>query len=531
MASNDLIYTIPLGEGGLLTDLPHYKTPKTKKRLALNATINNGVLEKSPGSERWNDAALSSGIIHFREYFPSSTINRVLSVTRDGKVYKFDSPFVVNEVTPTGSAPVTLNTQQTLFTLLGGAEETGNPQKLFLYTGNDPVQVIENDGVTRRNLNLPPTEWSGVNQAVGGVLHLNRVFAYSGHYVFVSKATDHEDFTSIPLVFPADPGVGDEVVAGFVYKGRLFFLKKPTGLYFLDIPTLNTDTWSIRKVLSTFGAVTPNSVVPVLDDIMIANSYGTITSLKAVQKFGDVESADVFDLLGVGSFTDNELSQSGQNERYGVYYPLKKQVYFSYRSVSNFKNDRIARIDVKNQRAEVFFEDKDQPNCLALLRDTRGVEKPAYGADDGFIYMMDSENRWVGDQKGLETGYRFDIITPHDDMRSLAPDISDINKNFQKLELVYQPSGDFPLFVEIWIDGHLESTEKFLLTGGSELGRMQFDEDGFDDRLEQSEQIPITGQGRRIAFRCYNEESGQNVRLIELKVYFKLAGQRQRENE
>jgi len=236
MAGKDLTYTIPLGEGGQLSDLPHYKTPKTKKRLALNATINNGVLEKSPGSLRWNDSALDSGIVHIREYCPTSTIRRVLAVTRDGKVFKYDSEFVSNEVTAVMPAPTTLNTQQTLFTLLGGAEETGRPQKLFLYTGNDPVQVIEADGVTRRNLTLPPTEWSGINQAVGGVLHLNRVFAFSGHYVFVSKATDHEDFTSLPLIFPADPGVGEEVVAGFVYKGRLFFLKKAIRFVFLRYP-------------------------------------------------------------------------------------------------------------------------------------------------------------------------------------------------------------------------------------------------------------------------------------------------------
>ena len=156
MAYKGQIANIILGQGGLNSDDPENLVTPAKLVRAINITLTNGYLEKDFGSMRLNATAqLPDGIVELFDYFPNASTQRLITVNRSGKVYRFKTFFGFDEVTPVAPAPNTLNTSQFVTMVKGGAEETGKPRKLFILTGNDPIQVIEGDGTTRRNMENP----------------------------------------------------------------------------------------------------------------------------------------------------------------------------------------------------------------------------------------------------------------------------------------------------------------------------------------------------------------------------------------
>ena len=73
------ILSIPLGGGGLVSDLPQSRIAPSNLIDTNNVTFVNGYAEKHPGSRVWNQTnpstgattTISGGIQTFAEYFPS----------------------------------------------------------------------------------------------------------------------------------------------------------------------------------------------------------------------------------------------------------------------------------------------------------------------------------------------------------------------------------------------------------------------------------------------------------------------------
>ncbi len=535
MAYKGEIAIVPMGLGGLRTDDPESDIPATSKVSALNATFHNNFAEKDFGSIQWNPTALPSPILHAQDWFPTPIIQRLIAVTADGKVTRFKDAFNTSEVTAVSPAPATLTVPGSVTTTLGGQEETLRDRKLFIFTGTDPVQVISGDGLTRRNISQPPADWAGSSQPTSSVIHLGRHMAWGNqndpHRVYVSSALDHEDFLTLPLSFSVHPGEAEGIRLGIVFRSRLFIVKEPRGLYFLDAPSVIEATWSFKKLSDIFGTNSPRSAALVLNDVMIGNEYGSITSLKASDTFGDIDSADIFSALKVQQFARDEISKQGAGERCAIYYPDKKTLMMTFRSLSGDSNDRISQISFKEpNNPTVSWNTKDQANCLALQRDESGVERPIYGSNDGFIYRMDSVNRWVGDLGAVQNGYRFEVETPAMDFGQADPSIAELNKIYDFLEVVFEPTGDWPLFIDVFIDARFHNTMKFQMNWKSELDEFKLDSDRIDSETEFPRRQPLYGLGRRIGFRCYNDVAGQNIKLHSLKIYWRRSGQQQRDN-
>lgn len=526
MAYRDQIATIPLGRGGIHSDDPQTSIPATKLILALNATTANGVLERDFGSRRWNETALGTGIVQFVEWIPQESTSRVIAVGSDGNVYRFLDGYSSSTVTGTTA----LNVSNYVSFASAGAEESGNDKKLFIFTGQSAVQVISGDGTTRADISNGATDWSGTQHPIGGIVHRNRLFAYGNlsdpHRVYASSGTDHENFTTSPLQFSVYPGEAERVVGAFVFKGALFVYKTPFGVYRLIDTDASTSNWYFERAGFDFGGSSPHSAVVVFEDVLLGNDYASISSLRAAQEFGDLTSADVFHRLRASKYADNELTKSGFNERQGIYYKKKQQVFFSFRSKDSQSNDRIAILNYQEPNNPILtWSTKDQPNCLALMKDVEGVERPFYGANDGFIYQMDHESRWVGGDDANQTDYTFDIQTPHMDLSEANPVWGGQEKHWDHLEVYFEPTGDWDLTIEIYLDGKLSVTETINLIGSEKpLDEMALNNDDILDRSEDSHRVPIDGQSRKISVRAYQSGVGRNVRLTKFKVYFRVAG-------
>ncbi len=517
---------IALGTGGLYTDDPHTIIPPNKLIRAVNVTLLKGKIEKDFGSKRWNETALPGGVRHLVDWEPDVATKRFVAVCDNGQVYSNRHVQKYDSITPDVSAPGVLNTKGYITSTIGGAENTGSDKKLFVFTGNDPIQVITGTGLTRSNVSSPAADWSGTNQPFKGIIHRGFLYCFGNenapHRIYRSSATNHEDFTTTPWTDNVYPGDGEMLMDAAKFKGKLFVFKYPVGIFVLNDTATDPDNWFFEKFNESVGASSPFSNWEVLNDLLICNEYGTVTSLVAINAFGDVDSADVFRNQRVDEAIRQEMSLAGGNERHCIYYSQKKLAYVTYNSLVGIKNDRFVQINFRGQTPEITIIDKDQPNCLAMRKDVFGVKRPFYGADDGYIYEMDRVDRDVAGN-----AFKGEFETPYLDFGSYSSDLADKVKNFDFLEVVYEPTGEFNLTIEYFIDGKYMDTINILLDGFSQENIIKTDSGKTSAVCPLTYRHQIKGSGRRIKFRCYNSVLRQNFKITDFNVYFKLQGERQ----
>jgi len=527
MAYNGPIAIIPLGLGGLNTDDSQIAAPLTSLITAKNCWMVNGLIEKEPGSRRYNATGFDSGVRAVYDWWPDEVTQRLIVVTASGKVWKMKDQFAATEITASGSAPALLTPGFQTHILACGSESAGRTRKLFIYTGKDPVQVISGDDDIRTNLALPPVDWSGTNQPSFGFVHRSRIISLGNsnnrHQIYISDDDNHENYLTDAAQYAVYPGVSERLFTGFVYKNRAFLGKYPSKLYYIDDGNPNILSWGIGVAHESFGVASPHAAVEVLDDLLVANATGSITSLNATQSFGDVEAGDVLANLKNESYMRKTTSPNGTLDRHAIYYSNKKLAMFTYRSAGGVTNDRILYIDATTPSSpKVHWSEKDQPNVLALRKDEFSIERPIYGSEDGYVYLMDQPDRDVGG-----SAYRMEFQTPHFDFAGGDPVKAEGNKIYQFLEVVFEPTGRWNAYIEVFIDGKYIETIPFKVSRGPVLRDFKLSRDRLTQRIPVSVTKPLHGMGRRISFKVYNEGYRENIRVTKLQVYYKYSGQQQ----
>ena len=533
-----MIFPVHLGDGGLLTDDNQSRMPTTNLIRAENVRLKFGYIEKDYGDRKWNNVSLGSAILGVSEYFPDPVLQRVIAVTANGKIYRFTSGYIYSEVT--SETTPTLHVQRQVHLLNCGFEVGGNPKKILIFTGSDPVQQIVGDGTTRSDISNPATDWSGANQPTFGIIHRGINFAFGNqnfpHSVYRSLSTDHTDFATTPVVDTIFPNEGEKIVSAVVFRGKLFVFKYPRGVYYLVDDNSLSSNWYFTKLTDSFGAASAHSVTSLMDDFLVANATGGANLFSITQKLGGVETEDAFSLLKILKYVQNNLVPSGTTDRTVLYNDIKKLCYITYRSKSGSTVDRTIVLDYKNEQTPlVTVDSKMQPNCMCLKKDIYGTSRPIYGADDGFIYEIGDEYIYT-DHNLNGSGYRSGFQTPHMDFGGIdvsplfGQSIADKNKIFDHLEVVFQPTGNWNINVDVYIDNDFSETITFKMSAGSEMtststkmGTSRMCPPG-----NRSYMKPLHGQGRRISFYVYNNNANEYFKLSTLKVYFRLSATQQK---
>lgn len=520
MAYTGLSIPIPMGRGSLHTDDSQSSIPPTDYIIANNVQIFDNQIEKMAGSRKFNSTSLGSEIVGMFDWFPTATIQRLIALTANGKVYRDtgDKTFTGQVAIESDLGTLTSDVQM----VEGGSEVTGNDKKLFIYTGQRQVQKITADGVITEDISNPAADWA-TSFPKFGILHRGRMFAFgngnSKHRVYASPATDHEDFVGAGiLTFDVFPGEGDELVSAFIFKGRLYIFKRPFGVYFLEDSDTTDTNWFFRKLSDSFGISSPHASIQAINDALVGNASGSITSMAATLAFGDIESGDTLSLMRIEQFIRDNTSAAGIPFQQAIYYEEKKVSYFTYRSTVNTANDRILVIDfTQKERPRATFVDKDQPSCLALRKDDRGIKRPIYGNSSGTVFEMDQEDRDVGG-----SGYTGEIQIPYTDFGFADPKLTQKNKLYDFLEVVYEAQGDWDLSVDVFIDGKFMETINYKQALGSNtLGTLVLGTDKLSRQHPEARRRRLHGMGRRISFRVYNSTVGQNFKLHGLVVSFR----------
>lgn len=532
------IAVIPLGTSGIYTDAAQSAIPPTNLIRATNVTYYNGVLEKDWGSRVWNTSPLPSGIVQFKEMFTDnqSQNQRVYTLLQDGTVWRFPNYFTQQLVTATDSTQANLTTAQWTCMVPGGNEQQNNPKKMFIFTGYNPVQVIAGENLTRSNLSKPAADWSGSNQPFWGLIHRGHLFAggcpNNPHQVYASSVIDQEDFQTAPiLTYSVYPGESDTTVGGMVFKNVFYLFKYPLGVYQLIDSDPSPVNWYFTKFAGDFGGTSPQGFAMSGDDMLVANNYGSITSMAAAFQLGQIDSADIFHQLGCRRFAEESVRPDIVFKRSMMFYGFKAQFFVSFQSFQNPIPDRIISLDTRQQNspAKVSLSTKDQPSCMALIRDQYKVPRPFYGSDDGNLYAMDQIDRWVGQaESGTQTGYLMDAQTPHMDFSQGGALLGCEAKNYEFLMLEYEPTGDWNVNVTVYIDSREQGTYPVNMKGRSNLDELPLPGTYVVDGLVGfSDIIPIYGSGKRISLRFRNSGLGQDIRLVKAFIFYRLLGEQQ----
>jgi hypothetical protein len=503
---------IPVGRGGIITDTSPNDIPATHLIHANNIQCRDGVIEKDPGSRKWNNSAFATGIKALIDWFPENHLQRFVAILSSGKVYKMPDPETQIEVT--GTAPL-ITDQFPVSIVNGGQEAPGSARKLFIFTGNSQIKVIEADEITHSNITSPSVDWTSTSYPRGGLIHRNRLWVFTDARVYASDDANHENFLSNSVQFPIGPGEGERISAMKIFRGRLFVSKIQTGVWMLVDDDVSSTNWYFTKIADEFGFAGPDSQVEIGGDLILMNSNGTLTSAQAVQEFGDVNGYDFLSIMKNASYFVPLMRQDNLFARKAIYFPLKKQAFFSFQSSGGIKPDRLIKFDYSGPRAEATLISKDQVNCFCL-RKTAAGKIPFYGSDDGFIYEMDRNDRDIAG-----SAYTATFITPHLDFSHVDPGLKGVDKLFQGLQIQYIPTGNFNLTVKYYIDGRYVETITVPLDAGATLNDFTLNSDRLAGKTVFTKRKRLRGKGETISFEISNGGLRENFKITAIRVLCK----------
>lgn len=513
-------FKIPLGELGLLTDIAPDKTPPNALIRANNVQFTNGCVQKATGGLRWNETALSAGIVAAHHWMPNTVTERFIAVTATGDIYKGQNRQFGSACNVSIASVLTPN----CVFAEGGAELASRDKKLFLFTGGATLPyVLQADETSFGTIANPNSDWTSTGTYPKfGVVHRNRLWAFAGHISYASDSGDHENFVTANLTEPVYPGQGGELRGAAVFKGRLFAFKDGGFTYMLNDQSTSENDWYWQQLAANFDLAAPNASDEVLNDLLAGNSSGTVSSYAASDKLGDVEAGDLIQQLNFEAFLRGNTSKVGVQEQHMLYYGEKKQLFVTYRSAYYTHNDMLLVFDFgRTDQIRPAFWIKGSPQCLALYRDVNKIERPMYGDKDGYLVLMDQEDR-------IEGGSAFtgEFQIPHLDFSHADPRLSSTEKHFDFLAVHYIPESSGDLSCDYFIDGRYIDTITFPMVQYErpKLGVLTLGTDRFAQPNTETVVRALSGTGRTFSARFYNSGSNQSFQVAAMTVYFRGGG-------
>jgi len=521
-----LVAEIPLGPDGLTGNKNLSQIRVTQLLRALNVTYEAGTVQKEGGTTKYNSSAISSAptILAGWDWHPTTGTQRMVVVTSAGDILRDDGD---------GSFGTTLKSSLTVsdtrpFFVDGGAEDASENKKLFIFTGQNVVQFVNGDASTSGDLTTPPSDWSGANQPTIGVLHEKRLWGAGNgndpHRWYYTDPGDHEVFTGGTTgTVAVYPGEGDGITAGISYKGLLITFKKPRGVYAVDTSSSTLANWRVVKISDGVGCYSPHGVIYIDDDVLFLDQSANPQLISAVSAFGDVSSRNIGIPQEIGTWI-RENSNLGQLQQVkGIYYADKREAHFSMAGVGATTNTRRLVIDLNRlDLARFRWNDRDTAESMWMKRDSNDIPRPVYGDNAGFVRLLDQETR-----SHDASGYNGEFQTPHTDLSYLDPKFGTKRKNFDFLEMVVEPKGNWNLNVDVVIDADITETITFNMgQSGGDLGTFVLGTDVLAGDSVLNKKRQIHGSGRRISLVGRNNGTAQDFSVAKMYLHFRPSDER-----
>lgn len=520
-------FPIQLGQLGLYTDMPSSQIPPNALIKSQNINYVPGFLQKAPGAIRYNTSVLPNGVVAVMDYWINTVTQRLLAATSDGKLWKDNGDRTFMALTPLATGLGTLNNRSQF--VIAGNESAGNNKKVFFFSnGISQLKVLSGDGTSFSNVSLPASDWATANSTTNvssnypkfGLLHRGRLWAFAKSIAYGSSTTNHEDFqtSNAILVNNVGPGDGGDILGAFVYKGTMLIFKEGDVIYRLIDTDTSSSNWYFTKFGEGLGISSLHGACQLLDDLILGNSSGSLTSLKATQAYGSFTQGDVLKMSKVNQFYRQNLTVAGIPFQQAMYYPDKGIGFFTGKSGYYTYNDSLIQMDVSEPQNPRFgLWNHYQADCLGLRRDINNTQRLIYGARDGYVYLADRET-WAVNGNAYTAKFRL----PYIDMRQMSPAMATTQKAFEYLSCTFTPSGNFNLNVDVWIDGKLSETVAFKqVVDTNYLNAFILNTSYLGTYEEQTIVVPIRGMGRRISLECYNSNAYETFKVSQLAIGFR----------
>jgi Concanavalin A-like lectin/glucanases superfamily len=441
-----------------------------------------------------------------------------------------------------GVEGLTPNREPPPYFCVGGGEDVGRPPKLFLFSRTNQVHVRNGNANTFHPVATPAADWTGGgNFPTFGCIHLGRMFiggnASDPHRIYYSKLLDHEVFTGVTATEAGTlaiyPGQGEKLIGGYSIRGALILWKYPVGVYVVNTQDLDPVNWQVICLSRSVGAVTPQSIIQIENDLMYMDRTGAVHLLSATQEFGDFNTSNLSEVADLAPFMKNEVNRARIQTCQALYYTSKRQAWFYLpRTNSNIANLRL-QVGFEGQQqqrqggggAPRFFMSRRDNASSAWLRPDNidGVLKPVIGTEEGRILLLDEDAR---NKMGTQA-YRIEFTTASSDLAFIDASLATRMKNGQFLELLYEPEGEWDLLVDIFWDDIYTDTITFNMGGaGGVLGSMVLGSDVIGAAGVRTARRRLPGSGRRFRMSCLNEGLNQNVSISEFHLSFSVGDER-----
>lgn len=486
---------------------------------ATNLTYEDGTMRKEGGATKYNSTVLSGApkILGGWDWFPVAGTQRMIVLADDGKLYKDsgDGSFgttLKSSLTVTNANPVFVE---------GGKEAAANNRKLFMFSAANVVQVLSADGATTSDISTPPSDWSSANQPTFGLIHEALLWGGGNpndpHRLYYSLVTNHEDVAGggTLAIYPGD---GERLVGAVSFKGLIICWKFPKGIFIVDTSDSDKSKWRVTKHTGQIGGVSALGAVVVDDDILFIDPGGNFHFLSATNEFGDVKGQSLSTAHEFGTFMRENVNLANLDQCRSVWYDAKREAHFCV-AASGTTNNRRVVVDLNRPDLARFrWSDRDTCTAAWLKQDGDNIPRLTLGDDIGFVWNLDTDNRAKDG-----SGYNAVFQTPHNDLSTLDPSLAALDKNWEFLELIINPKGNWNLAVDIVVDGAVKQTVNFTMgTTGSTLGSFVLG----TDKLAGAEVLNVkhdlrVGSGKRISLVGRQSGSGQDFSVAKFLIYFK----------
>ena len=504
MSFRGLEHRIPAAEWGLVGSRNTGRQPTGALLRALNLAFDRGVIEREGGSIKLSQAPLPGNpkILAGLDWWPTTSLQRTLIVTSDGKIYRDEGQAGVFAVMMgalnTGMLPVWCE---------GGSELLGRDRKAFLTTGLDEVQVVEGDAIVTRPINpdTKPIGWEGVVQPRSLFHHNLRLWGILGDQLYGSTTTDHEDFRGIGSIQRAvAPGLGRFLQGAISFKEQCFLWKWPRGLLVLDDSSSDEVEWQTKELTSGIGLAGPNAVAVVDDDVLFVSEIGHLHLLKNIRD-GDVQASDLTIANELQDWTRETLAIT--SDRLArcqiIYYPDRKEAHVALSGMGAAANTRRLVVDFNavpgqdhDHGPRIRVSDKDVCDSLWVARDSAGIQRPLAGDASGVVWRLDQPAKSI-DGTG---SYSSEFQTTYDDFSVVSRGFKTRRKNLSFLEVHMQPTGNFDLAIDAYLDGKYAQTLTFNMGGqGTVLGSFLLGTDALGQEFLQLRRRRLRGSCRYIS--------------------------------
>lgn len=239
------------------------------------------------------------------------------------------------------------------------------------------------------------------------------------------------------------PGDGDPrgVTAIFPpYKGNILTVAKLTKLYRVDGTT--PSTFTVTDLSSGIGCVSHNAVVATEDDIYWVSLRG-IHSLRATDKFGDVESA--FISAPIQKDFNSRIERSMLDKAQANYLPELNSICFSLADKGSSTNNILYWYHIPTRRWFTW----SNVDAQSIAKSNDGARERLYfGRSDGRVAKTQTYVYIDLDTSGVEAGYTTIQTTGR-----IAPDATlYTDKAFKQFGLLYDETDTHQIEVTVKVD-------------------------------------------------------------------------------